>query len=94
MLKLSKATVSFLCTAFFWGMLMAGLADKAALATEKTGAGAKVSDQDISDAYLYLLGRLLVLPAEQNYNLTIRLYGPSKDLVDGSYFPPPLVKVE
>lgn len=28
----------------------------------------------------------------QKYNLTFRMYGPSKDVVDGSYFPPVLVK--
>ena len=64
MQKLLKTTVIFLCTALFGGMLMSGLAGKAVLAAEKKEAGAEVSDQDISDAYLYLLGRLLVLRQE------------------------------
>ncbi|MEJ2673232.1 MAG: DUF1214 domain-containing protein [Deltaproteobacteria bacterium] len=64
MQKLSKAIVIFLCTALFGGMFISGLADKAALAAEKKGAGAELSDQDISDAYLYLLARLLVLRQE------------------------------
>lgn len=36
----------------------------------------------------------LPTPAGQNYNLTFRFYGPSKKLVEGRYFPPPIVKVK
>ncbi len=36
----------------------------------------------------------LSTPNGQNYNLTFRFYGPSRDIVDGAYFPPPLVQAE
>ena len=64
MQKISKATIIFLCIALFGGMLMAGWAAKPALAAEKQKACPQVSDQDISDAYLYLIGRFLVLRQE------------------------------
>ncbi|WP_413587144.1 DUF1214 domain-containing protein [Bdellovibrio sp. HCB274] len=34
----------------------------------------------------------LPTPAGENYNLTLRFYGPSKELQNGKYFPPALVK--
>jgi hypothetical protein len=34
----------------------------------------------------------LPTPEGKKYNLTIRFYGPSKDVADGTYFPPPLIK--
>ncbi|AFY03184.1 DUF1214 domain-containing protein [Bdellovibrio bacteriovorus] len=34
----------------------------------------------------------LPTPAGKNYHLTMRFYGPSADLENGKYFPPPLVK--
>lgn len=35
----------------------------------------------------------LPTPKGENYNLTFRFYGPSADIVEGAYFPPPLVQV-
>ena len=32
----------------------------------------------------------LPTPKGENYNLTFRFYGPSPDVVDGTYFPPPI----
>ena len=32
----------------------------------------------------------LPTPKRENYNLTFRFYGPSPDVVDGTYFPPPI----
>jgi hypothetical protein len=34
----------------------------------------------------------LPTPEGKKYNLTFRFYGPSKDIVDGAYYPPPLIK--
>lgn len=35
----------------------------------------------------------LPTPSGKNYHLTLRFYGPTKELESGRYFPPPLVKV-
>jgi hypothetical protein len=32
-------------------------------------------------------------PTGKKYNLTYRFYGPSKDVSDGTYYPPPLVRI-
>src|SRR5262249_47695691 len=34
----------------------------------------------------------LPTPAGKTYNLTYRFYGPSKDIIDGTYYPPTLVR--
>jgi hypothetical protein len=35
----------------------------------------------------------LPTPNGKKYNLTYRFYGPTKDVADGTYFPPPLVRI-
>ena len=35
----------------------------------------------------------LPTPNGKKYNLTYRFYGPTKDVADGKYFPPPLVRI-
>jgi len=35
----------------------------------------------------------LPTPTGKKYNLTYRFYGPSKDVTDGKYYPPPLVRI-
>lgn len=35
----------------------------------------------------------LPTPQGKKYNMTYRFYGPTKDVVDGKYFPPPLVRI-
>jgi hypothetical protein len=35
----------------------------------------------------------LPTPSGKKYNLTYRFYGPSKDVTDGKYYPPPLVRI-
>lgn len=35
----------------------------------------------------------LPTPEGRRYNLTLRFYGPAKDVADGAYYPPPLVQV-
>ena len=34
----------------------------------------------------------LPTPEGKKYNVTFRFYGPTKDVTDGKYFPPPLVR--
>ena len=43
--------------------------------------------EDIPDA------NWLPTPAGKKYNLTYRFYGPTKDVTDGKYYPPPLVRI-
>ena len=35
----------------------------------------------------------LPTPEGKKYNVTFRFYGPTKDVTDGKYFPPPLVRI-
>ncbi len=35
----------------------------------------------------------LPTPEGKKYNVTYRFYGPTKDVTDGKYFPPPLVRI-
>ncbi|MGC2749308.1 MAG: DUF1214 domain-containing protein, partial [Pseudolabrys sp.] len=35
----------------------------------------------------------LPTPNGRKYNMTYRFYGPSKDVTDGKYDPPPLVRI-
>jgi len=35
----------------------------------------------------------LPTPEGKKYNITYRFYGPTKDVTDGKYFPPPLVRI-
>ena len=35
----------------------------------------------------------LPTPNGKKYNMTYRFYGPSKDVTDGAYSPPPLVRI-
>jgi hypothetical protein len=35
----------------------------------------------------------LPTPEGKKYNITYRFYGPTKDVIDGKYFPPPLVRI-
>ena len=35
----------------------------------------------------------LPTPQGKKYNITYRFYGPTKDLTNGKYFPPPLVRI-
>jgi len=35
----------------------------------------------------------LPTPESKKYNVTLRFYGPTKDVTDGKYFPPPLVRI-
>ena len=67
-------------------------------ATFKPVVGDTLSDQDVSDAYIYLLGRLLVLNQEQranwlpapqgDFSLYMRAYWPESAVTDGDWTPP------
>jgi hypothetical protein len=35
----------------------------------------------------------LLTPNGKKYNMTYRFYGPTKDVADGKYYPPPLVRI-
>jgi hypothetical protein len=51
----------------------------------------QIFDQDIRDAYIYLLGRTNWLPArkEADFSLFLRAYWPKTPVRDGSWTPPP-----
>jgi hypothetical protein len=36
----------------------------------------------------------LPTPEGRRYNMTLRFYGPAKDVADGAYYPPPLLQVK
>jgi hypothetical protein len=69
----------------------------------RLGARASLAHESDGSLTLYLapepppgapLGNWLPTPRGRRYDVTLRLYGPSEDVVAGEYFPPPRIAMQ